>query len=205
MRHGILADFPEETRAGLSFLVRTGERTAVRVSDPLVGTALLKALMGLSPLQSGYVSVDGEPIVPATARLYRRLTSYVPSSTTYPFADVTEMTKSCFLLKENADIVFRKHNLKTNWQQLDIDESLYVKPLTGVPPATIQRILIAAAGMLAKPILLLDQPTSQQDDTHRRLIAEYLCSPYFSHTAILMVTDDEALAATCTHTVPFGD
>ncbi len=185
----------------LSFIVRPGETVALVPDNADDGTAVLRTILGFEPLAQGYVSVDGEPIFPPSAHLFRRDMTYLPADFSMPFATVEEMAKSVFLLKSSTDNPFRKHDLNVYWRELDIAPDTYTLPLREVAADVVQRILLAAAAMSKRPIILLDRPTSRQDDTRSQLVTRFLRSDTFAQSSVLVVTDDAHLLAVCDRTI----
>jgi ABC-type lipoprotein export system ATPase subunit len=58
-----------------------------------------------------------------------------------------------------------------------------------------QRVLIARALVVSRPIVVLDEPTSQQDEAHSELVTSVLSASAQAGTAVLCATHDEHLAA----------
>ena len=58
-------------------------------------------------------------------------------------------------------------------------------------------MLIGLTFMFDRPVALLDNPTSAQDDEGRARVVDFLSSPRFDSVAMLVATDDEALMQAC--------
>ncbi len=61
-----------------------------------------------------------------------------------------------------------------------------------------QRVSIARALVVACPIVVLDEPTSQQDEAHAELVTSVLVAAAASGTAVICATHDEHLAVLAT-------
>lgn len=201
----LLAEADGRRRQPLTLHVAAGEMVGVRLPQSSWATTLLLSMLGMAPLAHGYVSVDGEPIVPATARMFRQRMAYVPVDVDMPFVSVEEMVKSLFLLESHGDVLFRKHQLNEAWNALDIDSAYYDKPLAQVSRPIQQRMLVGTATMLRRPILLLDHPTSRQDERHADMVGVLLRRPPLDETMRLVVSDDEQLLARCDRVVTLND
>ncbi len=201
IKDGVLPGVDATASAPLSFVVRPGETVALVPDNADDGTSVLRTFLGFEPLAQGYVSVDGEPIFPPSAHLFRRDMTYLPADFSMPFATVEEMAKSVFLLKSNEGNPFRKHDLNVYWHTLDITPDTYTLPLRDVAKDVVQRILLASAAMSKRPVVLLDRPTSCQDDRHARMVADFLHSGAFAQSAVLVSTDDPRLSPACSRTI----
>ena len=56
----------------LSFVANNGEVTAITGRSGSGKTRLLAAMLGFFPLDSGFVTINGELLVPATANFFRQ-------------------------------------------------------------------------------------------------------------------------------------
>lgn len=63
---------------GLSLMAHDGQLTLITGPSGSGKTALLRVMLGLLPLDSGLVSVDGELLTPLSANAFRRLMVYLP-------------------------------------------------------------------------------------------------------------------------------
>ena len=109
---------------GLSFVARSGEVVCVVGGRGSGKTLLLRALMGMWPIDEGVASFDGAVVTPLSAPYLRKEVSYVPQD--WPkdaYADVSEMV---------SEAVGRERNVAF------LDE-----PLTGQDEATRQTVLQA--------------------------------------------------------------
>jgi peptide/nickel transport system ATP-binding protein/energy-coupling factor transport system ATP-binding protein len=62
-----------------------------------------------------------------------------------------------------------------------------------------QRVTIARSLVVRRPLVVLDEPTSQQDEAHAELVATVLAAAARAGTAVLCATHDPVLvgAASC--------
>lgn len=180
----------------MSFTVDEGQILHIGGDAP-AATLLLRSLLGMHPLAQGHITIDGDALVPRTANYFRQRMAYVSSDLQLSLHSVAELVGNIFHLDVNADVPFRKSALMEHWQQLDIDASFYETSFREVPFNIQQRIQVALAGLLHKPIIFIDNPTRLQDESHIRLTAQYLRSAAFAHSAVVLATNDATLASIC--------
>jgi ABC-type cobalamin/Fe3+-siderophores transport system ATPase subunit len=75
----------------LSFVAPAGKVTCLTGVHGCGKTLLVRTLLGLWPLQRGYVSLKGEPVTLRSAKWLRRLMTYVPQQLPQPFTDALEV------------------------------------------------------------------------------------------------------------------
>ena len=78
----------------LSFVSASGDIVAVTGGTMCGKTSLLLAMLGMRRLTEGWVSVDGEPVLPSTSAYYRHCISWVPQSFGFDGTAVREGAKS---------------------------------------------------------------------------------------------------------------
>ena len=61
----------------LSFVARLGEVTAIRGDRGSGKTSVVNAILGRTPVSSGFVTIDGELVNIGFAPLFRQMVSYV--------------------------------------------------------------------------------------------------------------------------------
>jgi ABC-type cobalamin/Fe3+-siderophores transport system ATPase subunit len=113
---------------GLSFVAHGGEVVCIVGGRGSGKTLLLRALMGMWPLEGGVASVDGAVVTPRSAPYLRKEMGYVPQD--WPrdaYKDIVELTE---------EVVARRRPIAF------LDE-----PLTGQDDATRQAVLQAVRKM----------------------------------------------------------
>lgn len=168
-------------------------------------TTLLNVLLGFRPLDGGHVSVDGEQLTPSSAEEFRKAMAYVPQEAALPVELVSEMAGLLFGLKINRIVKFSKERLMEEWRRLGLDAGLYDRRVAELSGAEWRRVMLSVAGVLARPILLADEPTSMLDAEATALTGEYLRRMASAGCAIVVATHDERLAAYCDRRIVITD
>ena len=134
----------------LSLMARAGQMTCLVGATRQRRSRWLMAMLGLEPVQMGFISVDGEPLTPTTVGLLRPLMGYVPDCL---------QTEGEVVSYEPPTVqdVFR---LRAN-RQLPISNGILGEEMrrTGDSDADEARRL-AVAVLLGRPILLVDHPSA---------------------------------------------
>ena len=177
----------------LSFMARDGQLTCVHAQDTEALEALLHAFLGLQPLESGYVSVNGESITPLSAPFFRQMIAYVPSK--FEFGGISVSALFHLLVDMEAPV---RHEQKTallrQWELLDIDKLYDERQLCSLPDDVQQRVMLSFAGVLNPNIILLNQPTAWQTPENVPLVLSYMQSMKAAGHLVLCTTTDRQVA-----------
>ncbi|MBR0078150.1 MAG: ABC transporter ATP-binding protein [Bacteroidales bacterium] len=157
---------------GLSFEVPAGDFCAVIGPNGSGKSTLLKAVSGLLPETAvrTAVSVDGQPLSDYTPLALARKVAYVPQRVDIVF-DFTVFDT----------VMMGRHPHQSRWEtgtphdrevvteMLDKTGLLPLKDrmLTQLSGGEVQRVMIARAMAQQTPVLLLDEPLSNLDVTHK--------------------------------------
>ncbi len=186
----------------LSFMAMDGQLTCVLAQDAEALEALLHAFLGLQPLESGYVSVDGECVTPLSAPFFRRMMAYVPAR--FEFGDTSVSALFHLLVGMEAPV---RHEQKTallrQWQSLGVDESCYERLLRSLPAAVRQRVMLSFAGVLNRNIILLNQPTAWQTPESAPLVLSFMQTMKAAGHLVLCTTTDRQVAETADVVINF--
>lgn len=147
-------------------------------------TLLLLAVLGLVPLATGYITIDGELLTPGSAAYFRRMVAYVPQQMPTDRIKVTRLFRSLFCLNATSVETDPQHvlcALEKRWQDIGLPPELASQWVPDVDPATLRTAMLAAVPLLRRPIVLVDDP--MPDDLTTRLLqhlaadgAEVLCA-----------------------------
>lgn len=174
----------------LSFVAADGKVTVVSGKSGCGKTTLLRAIMGLHPIDEGFISIDGELITALSAPAFRQWMAYIPQDISFPVGTVEELTRLPFTLKANASIPYSRERVMEQWHQLGLDASLFTKGVSEVSGGERQRIMLATLGMLAKRIVIVDEPTSALDHMASTLVNDYLQCLAKQGATVIVVSHD---------------
>ncbi|WP_337638280.1 ATP-binding cassette domain-containing protein [Prevotella sp.] len=177
----------------LSFLAGAGDRLALVSSDYKSLTMTLQAMLGMRRLCSGWASIDGEPVLPSVAACYRRYISYLPNNIDFEDIIVEQLAKSIL----TGDSKYSSKEAERHLQLLGVETDCLHRAFASLDASTAQRAALAVTVMDGRPIALLDNPTSQQDEAGSRLVADYLASSLFDDVAVVIATSDPIVTAVC--------
>ena len=187
----------EETLfSDVSFVVQAGDALAVTGSVD-ARKALLLAMLGMRPLKSGWASIDGEPITAITGNYFRQFIAYLPDSLDFEGLTVQAVAKSLFAIKVNADYAYSAKTVATELKRLGVASECMQKGFDEMEGAEAQRASLVLVGMFERQLLLLDNPTSRQNDAGRSLVADYIMQKRSEGVALIVATDDASLLAVC--------
>ena len=170
----------------LSFISSAGDRLALVSSDAECLTMTLQAMLGMRRM-------DGEPVLPSVAACYRRYISYLPKNIDFGSVTVEQVAKD----KMKGDSKYSLQEAERHLQLLGVESGCLSKSFASLDASTAQRAALAVTVMDGRPIALLDNPTSLQDEAGSKLIADYLSSSLFDDVAVVVATSDPIVMAVC--------
>lgn len=170
---------------GRSLTVDDGEALYLTGGEGTGKTLLLKALMGLWPLAHGFVSIDGELLTPSSAPEFRRHTAYVPQAPAPMGLSVEALACLPYTFEAHKGKPFSKDRLMEEWQALGLAPALYTKADGQLTASERQRVMLATAGALDKPIVLVDEPFA---DGFHEGVAAYLVRLAAKGASVLVAT-----------------
>lgn len=193
-----------------SVTVRLGGRIAIERVDLTVGrrdlvalvgpngagkTTVLRAVLGLVPLEDGAVSVDGLP-----ARRARAAIGYVPQHHAFAWDFPISVAGVVMTGRTRAIGWFRRpaapdrEAVEEALARVGMVE-LRARPIGELSGGQRQRVLVARALALRPAVLLLDEPFSGVDLPTQEALSELLDGLVAEGRAVLMTTHDLAAAA----------
>lgn len=177
----------------VSFIADAGDRLALVSSDSECLTMVLQAMLGMRSLTSGWACVDGEPVIPSVAICFRRYMSYLPKNIDFEDITVEQLAKSIL----TGDSKYSSKELASHLQLLGVEPDCLHNTFNSLDAPTAQRVALAVTLVDGRPIALLDNPTSLQDESGSRLVADYLASSLFDDVAVVVATSDPIVIAMC--------
>jgi manganese/iron transport system ATP-binding protein len=185
------------TLADIALQVRTGELVGLIGPNGAGKTTLLRALLGLLPVTSGRITIDGEP--PETAR---GSIGYVPQRHEFAW-DFPISVQQAVLSGRTRRVGWLRRPGGADRSAVDealehVDlTTLRRRPLGELSGGQRQRVLVARALALQPRLLLLDEPFTGLDVPTQELLTG-LFQRLRDDKALLMTTHDlPAAAALC--------
>ncbi|AGC90504.1 metal ABC transporter ATP-binding protein [Staphylococcus warneri] len=182
----------------INIKINKGEFLAIVGPNGAGKSTLLKIILGLLPLQSGEIFIDGHPIKNNKSSLKISYVSQKASSFTAGFpASVKEVvlsgltkTKKLFQRFNQNDVKQVEHVL----ERLNISHLIH-KNIAELSGGQQQRVLIARALISNPSVLVLDEPTNGIDAKHVNEFYETLDRLKKEGITIILVTHDIGVVA----------
>lgn len=131
----------------LSLTVGDGQLVCLTGSQGVGKTTILRAVLGLIPINNGHISIDGELQTPLSAPYFRRQIAYVPQrlTTVEGYDSMADLSEMLFGLKVNkGEAQYRVPTDGRRWNELSADERYL--------------LLLNNAIQLDKRLLIVDEP-----------------------------------------------
>ena len=158
----------------LSLMARAGQMTCLVGATRQRRSRWLMAMLGLEPVRMGFISVDGEPLTPATVGLLRPLMGYVPD----------RLQAEGEVVSYEPPTVQDVFRLRAN-RHLPISNGILAEEMrrTGADADEARRLAVAV--LLGRPILLVDHPSAA--------VLPYLKDQARSGRTVIVATDEAAV------------
>ena len=195
----VFATDRDASQTALTMIAVSGRLTCFTGGTSVGRTRWLHALMGFEPLAEGFVCLDGEPLTPQSAPLFRRLMAYAPArlepvGLLHPVEPPT--VEQVFHLLRNREQPISNAILAEEVRRLQSGASISILPegevTEGRGGSDPRFQLIAVASLLGTPIVLVDDPP-------------VTAVPYLSGLAssgrMVILTSDEAAVHDASHLI----
>lgn len=170
-----------------SVVVSGGELVNVCGKHGVGKSRLLKAVMGLIPVKSGFITVDGELVTAGSADYFRQLMAYVPQEMPDVPIKVKELCTMVMTTKAHHGQLCDIRSLMPQWQSLGIDTSLYEANIQILSTSMLQCIMISMLPLMNRPIVLIDDVPQTQE------VFTFLRGQASAGAEIVFTSDNEAL------------
>lgn len=160
----VTLDFPGGRRLdSVSLSVPPGARIAIGGPSGSGKSSLLLAVLGFREVSAGEIRVEGTAITPASAWTLRRRIAWVPQEPPVDGTSAREFLARPFRLKANRAASPSGQELRAVLEELALPPGILEQDADRLSGGEKQRLALARALLLQRPILLLDEPDSALD------------------------------------------
>lgn len=172
---------------GFSLAVAEAETVVLAGPSGCGKSSILLCLLGFLTPESGAISLQGTPLTPETVWAIRRQVAYVPQEPDLGTGSVQQWLDQMLSFQANTGV--SGELLTGRLHAVGLTETLLEQPAEKLSGGEKQRVALATALLLQRPILLLDEPTSALDPSSRDKVYHLLRQ--LTETTVLMISHDE--------------
>lgn len=183
--------------SGFSLHLNRGEIASISGPSGCGKTSLLNAILGFTPLKEGRIVLNGTVLDKSSIDIVRKQIAWIPQELALPLEWVKDMVQLPFGLKANRNFPFSEVRLFEHFEDLGLEQELYYKRVNEISGGQRQRMMIAVASMIGKPLIIVDEPTSALDSGSSGKVLTFFRRLTEKGSAILTVSHDEGFAAGC--------
>ena len=183
--------------SGFNLKLERGETACIVGQSGCGKTSLLNAVMGFVPLKEGTIKVGDTLLDKSTIDIIRRQIAWIPQELALPLEWVKDMVQLPFGLKANRGTPFSETRLFACFEDLGLEQELYYKRVNEISGGQRQRMMIAVASMIGKPLTIVDEPTSALDSGSAEKVLSFFRRQTENGSAILTVSHDKRFANGC--------
>lgn len=183
--------------SGFNLHLKPGEIASISGPSGCGKTSLLNAVLGFIPLKEGSITINGILLEKNSIDLVRKQIAWIPQELALPLEWVKDMVQLPFGLKANRSTPFSENKLFTCFEELGLEKELYYKRVNEISGGQRQRMMIAVASMIGKPLTIVDEPTSALDAGSTGKVLAFFRRQTEKGSAILTVSHDREFARGC--------
>lgn len=183
--------------SGFNLHLNRGEIASISGPSGCGKTSLLNAILGFTPLKEGRIVLNGTVLDKGSIDIIRKQIAWIPQELALPLEWVKDMVQLPFDLKANRNSPFSEVRLFEHFEELGLEQELYYKRVNEISGGQRQRMMIAVASMIGKPLIIVDEPTSALDSGSSGKVLTFFRRLTEKGSAILTVSHDEGFAAGC--------
>ena len=177
------------TAADINLVVDAGEMLCIYAWSSDKRQAIVHTLLGLQPLKSGFMSVDGDVIDERSAAYYRSHTAFVPRDLRLPFKTVGETMQAMMTVDKD----LTKGTIESEWRKVGIADGLWNALVEHIGQDILQQMMMVIAVMRGCNHMFIDLlPGAMTPE-----MMDYLRQYTASGGLIVIATDDEEVKGQC--------
>jgi putative ABC transport system ATP-binding protein len=143
--------------------VEKGQKVTISGESGSGKTTLINILLGFMPFWEGEIEFFNRPLSADNIQFIRGNVSYVPQEFQMYSDSVAELIEFPFRFRINRSIRPSRDKIVEQLASLNLEEHILSKRPDEISGGERQRIFMAQALLLEKPLLILDEPTSALD------------------------------------------
>lgn len=183
--------------SGFNLQLKQGEIASISGPSGCGKTSLLNAILGFIPLREGRITLNGTLLEKGSIDAIRRQIAWIPQELALPLEWVKDMVQLPFSLKANRGTPFSESRLFACFEDLGMEQELYYKRVNEISGGQRQRMMIAVASMISKPLIIIDEPTSALDSGSTEKVLSFFRRQADKGSAILTVSHDKGFSNGC--------
>lgn len=148
-------------------------------------------------VKEGRIVLNGILLDKGNVDVVRKQTAWIPQELALPLEWVKDMVQLPFGLKANRGTPFSETRLFACFEDLGLEQELYYKRVNEISGGQRQRMMIAVASMIGKPLTIVDEPTSALDSGSAEKVLSFFRRQTENGSAILTVSHDKRFANGC--------
>ena len=177
------------TAADINLVVDAGEMLCIYAWSNDKRQAIVHTLLGLQPLKSGFMSVDGDVIDESSAAYYRSHKAFVPRDLRLPFKTVGETMQAMMTVDKD----LTKGTIESEWRKVGIADGLWNALVEHIGQDILQQMMMVIAVMRGCNHMIIDLlPGAMTPE-----MMDYLRQYTASGGLIVIATDDEEVKGQC--------
>ena len=138
--------------SGFNLQLERGEIASISGPSGCGKSSLLNAILGFTPLKEGRIVLNGILLDKGNVDVVRKQTAWIPQELALPLEWVKDMVQLPFGLKANRSTPFSETRLFACFEDLGLEQELYYKRVNEISGGQRQRMMIAVASMIGKPL-----------------------------------------------------
>lgn len=183
--------------SGFNLQLNRGQIISISGPSGCGKTSLLNAILGFTPLKEGSITFNNILLEKGSIDLIRKQIAWIPQELALPLEWVKDMVQLPFSLKANRNTPFSESKLFSCFEDLGLEQELYYKRVNEISGGQRQRMMIAVASIINKPLIIVDEPTSALDSTSAGKVLDFFHRQLEKGSAILAVSHDKGFSNGC--------
>ena len=173
---------------GVSLAVTPGEKLTLTCRSGCGKSTLLRCLLGFVPWKADRLAIEGTSLSTTTVWRLRRKMAYVPQEPQLSRGQTREVIAAAFQYRANELKRTNLSRLEELFEKFLLDPALLSEPVGSLSGGEKQRVVLIAALLLERSILLLDEASSALDPDSKKAVAAEIAAR--SDLTVLSIAHD---------------